>query len=226
LRVATWKSINTVFAQLIRDVGVRDTAEMAKRLGITSAWESPSVHGLSYTLGVIDVSPLDMASAYGVFANHGARQEPTPVAIVRDATGKILEDNLHRAGGAQVIDPVVSSNVTDILRGVLTSGTAAGKDIGRPAAGKTGTAENFSNAWFVGYTPTLSTAVWMGKANSENPENPAASLRNIKGVSRVFGASIPGPTWKAFMQADLKDGPVTDFDQPSPMPQRSDATTY
>ena len=96
----------------------------------------------------------------------------------------------------------------------------------RPAAGKTGTAENFTNAWFVGYTPTRSTAVWMGKANSENPENPAASLRNIKGVSRVFGASIPGPTWKAFMQADLKDVPVTDFDQPAPIRQLSDAIKY
>jgi penicillin-binding protein 1A len=218
LRVATWKSINTVFAQLIRDVGVRDTAEMAKRMGITSAWESPAVHGLSYTLGPLDVSPLDMASAYGVFANHGARQEPTPVAIVRDATGKVLEDNLHRADGVRVIDPVVASNVTDMLRGVLTQGTATGKDIGRPAAGKTGTAENFSNAWFVGYTPTLSTSVWLGYTGSQTEP-----LRHIHGVDKVYGGTIPAQTWHNFMVEALKDVPVTDFEQPAPVKPLAEA---
>ncbi|TML43712.1 MAG: hypothetical protein E6G27_00960 [Actinobacteria bacterium] len=218
LRQATWKSINTVFAQLIRDVGVRDTADMAKKLGITSAWESPRFHGISYTLGVIDVSPLDMASAYGVLANHGARQEPTPVAIVRDASGRVLEDNLHRGEGAKVIDPVVASNVTDMLRGVLTSGTAAGKDIGRPAAGKTGTTENFSNAWFVGYTPTLSTSVWLGYSSSQTEP-----LRHIKGVDKVYGGTIPAQTWHNFMVEALKDVPVTDFEQPAPVKPLAEA---
>ena len=227
IRRATAESINTVFAQIIRDVGCKDTAEMAKKLGLDSAWYSPQYHTCSgtYALGVIDVSPLNMASAYGVFANGGKRLPPTPVLIVRDSKNRILEDNTHRSGD-QVVDKVVADNETDVLRGVINSGTGRSANIGRPAAGKTGTAENFTNAWFVGYTPTRSTAVWMGKANSENPENPAASLRNIKGVSRVFGASIPGPTWKAFMQADLKDVPVTDFDQPAPIRQLSDAIKY
>ena len=220
IRSATVESINTVFAQIIRDVGVKDTAEMAKKLGIDSAWYSPQVHGLSYTLGVIDVSPLNMASAYGVFAAGGKRQPPTPVLIVRDGKGKIIEDNSHRQAD-QVVDKVVADNETDILRGVITSGTGRAANIGRPAAGKTGTGENFTNAWFVGYTPTLSTAVWMGYANSQDPAK--ASLRNIKGVGRVFGGTLPAQTWHNFMAAALKDVPVTDFDQPAPIKQLADA---
>ena len=95
---------------------------------------------------------------------------------------------------------------------MLTSGTAAGKDIGRPAAGKTGTAENFSNAWFVGYTPTLSTSVWMGYSGSQTE-----ALRHIHGVDKVYGGTIPAQTWHDFMVEALKDVPVTDFEQPAPV---------
>src|SRR5207302_11234905 len=87
LRVATTKSVNTVFAQLIRDVGVKETAEMAKKRGITSNSYIPSRHGLSYTLGVEPVSPLDMASAYATFAGRGLRSAPLPVLLIKDADG-------------------------------------------------------------------------------------------------------------------------------------------
>jgi len=211
LRHATWNSVNTVFAQLIRDVGVRDTAAMAKKLGITSAWESPRIHGLSYTLGTLGVSPLDMASAYSVFAGRGMRAEPTPVLVVRGANGQILEDNT-KDRGTRVLDEVVADNVTDVLRGVITHGTAYPRaDIDRPAAGKTGTTDNYINAWFVGFTPTLSTSVWMGYAKDQK-----TPLVDINGTRRVFGGTIPAQTWHNFMLPAVKDVPVTDFNQPPP----------
>src|SRR5205823_1575376 len=130
---------------------------------------------------------------------------------------KTLEDNRKRTGD-QVIDQVIADNETDVLRGVISGGTGTGANINRPAAGKTGTGENFTNAWFVGYTPTLSTAVWMGYANDQK-----TPLRNIRGVPRVFGGTIPAATWKAFMLAALKDVPATDFSEPAPIRTIADA---
>jgi penicillin-binding protein 1A len=219
LRTATASSINTVYAQLVRDVGCKETAETAKKLGITAAWYSPDFHTCSgtYALGVIDVSPLDMAAAYSVFANRGVRMSATPVLKVIDADGNVLEDNSKRQG-ERVLDEAVADNVTDVLRGVIGGGTGTAANIGRPAAGKTGTTENFSNAWFVGFTPTLSTAVWMGYSN-----NQSTPLRGIKGVARVFGGTIPARTWHDYMAIALKDVPVTDFSQPAPIRPLTDA---
>src|SRR5581483_8891304 len=100
-------------------------------------------------------------SAYGVFAARGLRAEPIPVVKVIDNTGKVLEDNTQ-PHASRVLDEVIADNVTDVLRGVISSGTGTRANIGRPAAGKTGTAQEYRDAWFVGYTPTLSTAVWLG----------------------------------------------------------------
>jgi membrane peptidoglycan carboxypeptidase len=184
---------------------------MAQRLGITSAWYSPQVHGASYTLGSIGVSPLDMASAYGVFDNHGRRVPPTPVALVEGADRHVIIDN-RTPVGAQVIDPAIADNVTDVLRGVISYGTAVGNDIGRPAAGKTGTTTNYDDAWFVGYVPTLSTAVWLGNKDKESH-----SLSGTKGVHAVFGATFSAPTWATFMRQALANVPATDFSQPAPL---------
>jgi penicillin-binding protein 1A len=218
IRTATVDSTNTVYIQIQRDVGVANVAEMAKKLGVGSAFYSPTVHGEvlpRITLGVLDTAPLEMAAAYSVFANSGIRQDATPIVKMTDSTGKVLIDNTKRKG-KQVIDEVVADNVTDILRGVITSGTGTAANIGRPAAGKTGTGQNYTNAWFVGYTPTLSTAVWMGNAKRLEP------LVRIKGVSRVFGGTIPARTWKAFMSDALKDVPVTDFNEPAPIKSITD----
>jgi membrane peptidoglycan carboxypeptidase len=112
---------------------------------------------------------------------------------------------------------VIADNVTDVLRGVLTEGTAAGKDLGdRPAAGKTGTTDNYANAWFVGYTPTLSTSVWMGYKNCN------CTLRNINGVRTVFGGTIPASTWQHFMKRALDGVPVTQFTDPAPIQSVTD----
>jgi penicillin-binding protein 1A len=220
LRHATWASINTVFAQLIRDVGCPDTAQMAKKLGILSAWYSSQFHTCSgaYALGEVGVAPLDMASGYGVFDNHGQRAEPTPILKVIDRSGKVLLDNIAtKPATAAVIDPVVADNVTDVMRGVIQAGTGTAANIGRPAAGKTGTTSNFTNAWFVGYTPTLSTAVWMGYA-----DNQKTPLRNIDGVSQVFGGTIPAQVWHNLMTQALAGVSPTDFSQPAPIQTLSD----
>ena len=220
---ATAKSINTVYAQLVRDVGCKETAEMARNLGVTAAWYSPTFHTCSgtYALGVIDVSPLEMASAFGVFAARGERAAPTPVLEVAqrtvDGQRRVLEDN-SAPKRERVLDQIVADAVNDILEGVITGGTARAADIGRPAAGKTGTSQNYSNAWFIGYTPTLSTSVWMGYSNNQK-----TPLRGIKGVDKVFGGTIPARTWKRFMSQALADVPATKFSEDPPIKDLAEA---
>jgi penicillin-binding protein 1A len=136
-----------------------------------------------------------------------------------DSNNKVLEDHVTtKPATTQVLDPAVADTVTDVLRGVIQSGTGTAADIGRPAAGKTGTTSNFTNAWFVGYTPTLSTAVWMGDANNES-----TPLRNIKGIPQVFGGTIPAQTWHTFMLQALSNVPATDFTQAPPIQAPPDA---
>jgi membrane peptidoglycan carboxypeptidase len=179
----------------------------------------PAKFGASVALGAIEAKPVQMASAFGVFANHGRRAPPTPIFQVLDASGKVILDNSKAAETAkQAIPEVVADNVTDVLRGVLESGTAAGKGLGdRPSAGKTGTAEDAANAWFVGYTPTLSTAVWMGYSDGNRP------MRGINGVREVVGGTIPASTWQHFMKRALDGVPITDFSQPAPIQTVTDA---
>jgi penicillin-binding protein 1A len=218
LREATIHSVNTVFAQLIGDVGVPETAEMANRLGITMVppdgiQANGDPYGISLTLGAAEVSPLDMAAAYGVFAARGNQFPATPVVKVTDATGRVIEDNTKRTP-KRVLSEVVADNVTDVLEGVIVGGTGTGASIGRPngSAGKTGSADENRDAWFVGYTPVLSTSVWMGYSDSNT-----RSLFNIKGVSKVYGGTIPAATWKDYMGAALKDSPTADFPKPAPL---------
>ncbi len=215
LREATRRSVNTVYTRLILDIGVDKVMALAKRMGLTSVRDyDPSVHSAAVALGTESVAPLDMASAYGVFAARGLRAEPTPVLRVLDRDGKVLVDNTAPTT-ERVLGEAVADNATDILRGVLVSGTAAGRGIDRPAAGKTGTAQNSRDAWFVGYTPTLSTAVWMGY---DPPGGGVpAPLTNIKGVRAVTGGSHPARLWQAFMREALAGVPVTEFNQPAPI---------
>ena len=218
LREATVHSVNTVFAQLIGDVGVPETAEMAHRLGITMVpadgiQANGDPYGISLTLGAAEVSPLDMAAAYSVFANRGNQLAATPILKVTDAKGNVIEDNTTRTP-KRVLSEVVADNITDALKGVVTSGTGTGAAIGRPdgTAGKTGSADENRDAWFVGFTPALSTSVWMGYSDSNT-----RSLYNIKGVSRVYGGTIPASTWKAFMSEALDGAPKADFPKAAPL---------
>lgn len=209
LRKATQQSINTVFVQLVVDVGIRETAELAKRLGITSIDLDQPVYG-GIAIGTQEVSPLDMASAFSVFAAGGLRAEPTPILRITTQDGQVLEDNTEPEQ-SRVLREVVADNVTDVLQGVISGGTGRAANIGRPAAGKTGTSQNFENAWFVGYTPTLSTAVWMGYPQGNVP------MHGVHGVGSVTGGSLPARMWAAFMKEALKTVPKTEFTEPAPL---------
>jgi penicillin-binding protein 1A len=156
-----------------------------------------------------------MASAYGVFANHGQRVEPTPVRRILDVHGDTVEDN-RTPNGQPVLSEPVADNVTAVLQGVIAKGTGRRADIGRPAAGKTGTSENWENAWFVGYTPTLSTAVWMGYPNGN------VSMANVHGVDHVVGGSLPSMIWHDFMVEAVKDVPPLPFSAAARLPSRAE----
>ena len=213
LRTATWKSVNAVFARLILDVGVDKTMEMAQRLGVDMPVYDPALYGASVALGAIEVSPLQMASAFGVFGNGGRRAPPSPIIQVLGPDGSVVLDNTKAIEQAQqAIPEIVADNVTDVLKGVLTDGTAAGKGIDRPAAGKTGTAQDNGNAWFVGYTPSLSTAVWIGYQSGNLPMNGILGVRG-----GMTGGAVPAATWQRFMENALANVPVTDFNEPAPI---------
>jgi penicillin-binding protein 1A len=209
-------SVNTVYAQLAPQVGCENVARTAKAMGIDSAYWSPSEfpYCQNYALGEIDVSPLDMASAYGAFDDKGQRAVPTPILEIVNGAGKVLVDNIsHPPATTQVVPANVADNVTKVLEGVLApGGTAGAHPLSRPAAGKTGTTNDETNAWFTGYTPTLSTSVWMGYADSESHP-----LGDIKGVDPVVGGTWPAATWQAFMTKALAGVPVTQFDAPAPI---------
>jgi penicillin-binding protein 1A len=211
LREATKKSVNSVYVQLLRDVGVEKTMDLAKRLGDTRSVYDPDDHFLSVALGVVDASPLDMASAYGVWANRGMRANPTPVVRVVDHEGKTIEDN-SKPTATRVMREELADTMNEVLQGPLSAGgTAGGRGFGRPAAGKSGTTDDNTNAWFVGYTPQLSTAVWMGHNDGNH------DLGTVKGVRSVTGGTWPARTWQAYMKRVLDGAPVVQFNQPAPL---------
>ncbi len=217
LAQATAYSVNTVFAQLILDVGVKETAAMANRLGVTMIdpegnLPSGEPYGPSLTLGAAEVSPLDMAAAFGVFSARGQQFPASPVLKVTDSDGKVLEDNATRRP-KRVLTQVVADQMNSVLTGGIEFGTGVAAQIARPGgtAGKTGTSEGFGDAWFVGYTPELSTSVWMGYADSRK------AMENIKGVSKVFGGTLPAATWKDYMSQALAGVPLSTF----PLPPRA-----
>jgi penicillin-binding protein 1A len=149
---------------------------------------------------------MEMASAFSTLAARGVHREPKVVSKITNAEGTVLEEG--PAEPKQALDEVIADNVNQIMQGVITGGTGTRADIGRPAAGKTGTAQDFQNAWFVGYTPDLATSVWIGFKEANRP------LLNVRGVPRVTGGTIPAMIWKAFMEPALKDVPPSDFAVP------------
>lgn len=172
LAEALWWSDNTVFADLAMnaegrglDNGPEQIVDVAKRLGISV--EFPQEPHPSVVLGTQEVSPLDMATAYATIANEGRRVEPTAISrVVRDdgqGEAKVLYEAPDHPEGEQVIDEEIAHKATEIMIGNVNEGIAKDASLGdRPVAGKTGTSENFFDAWFVGYTPQMVTGIWMG----------------------------------------------------------------
>jgi penicillin-binding protein 1A len=213
LKDALKHSVNTVFVQLIRDVGVKATMDEARKLGLESVPEyDASKYGVSVALGAIDTSPLQLASAYGVWADRGERAEPTPIVRILDNQGVVLEDNT-KPKTTRVEREVTADTMNEVLQGPLSAGgTAGGKGLkDRPSAGKTGTTQDNRDALFVGYTPNLSTAVWLGYRNHATP------LHNIKGVRNVTGGTIPASTWNRFMTRAHEGLDVVKFNEPAPI---------
>ena len=144
--------------------GVRRTVDLARRLGV----ESPLGENLSIALGTSDLSLLEITSAYGALANQGAWMRPTAIRYVLDSQRKLLEENTPQS--KQVVSPELAYVMTYMLRGTIERGTGiAARALGRPAAAKTGTTNDYSNAWFIGYTPQLVTGVWVGYDRPAQP---------------------------------------------------------
>jgi penicillin-binding protein 1A len=146
-----------------------------------------------------------MAGAFSVFAAEGVRHEPIFVTRVEASDGTVLFS--ARTRGQRVLDENLARTETEVLRKVVTSGTGRAADIGRPAAGKTGTTDEYGDAWFVGYTPQLTASVWMGHPNRVVP------MRGVGGVN-VTGGSYPARIWAAFMRTAHADQLVVDFTAP------------
>jgi penicillin-binding protein 1A len=202
----TVHSFNTLFAQLILQVGTKNAIDMAHRMGITTPLEVVP----SAVLGSNDVQPLEMASVYGTLANRGVHVNPVMITKITKADGTVLYEYVHEQ--AKAMDESVADTVTSVLQQVIGRGTGTSAQLDRPAAGKTGTGEDYKNAWFCGYTPTLSTAVWVGFPESEiQMTSPRTSIT-------VYGGTWPAQIWQRFMTAALATVPAANFPEPAPPP--------
>ena len=204
LATATAYSVNTVFAQVASLVGPDAVADAAHRMGIRSKLQPVC----SITLGTQAVTPLEMTNAYATLAARGIRRWATPVHAVRDASGAVL-DRTTSGRGKRVISSNDADLVTYALENVIRYGTGTSANIGRPAAGKTGTAQDYVDAWFCGYVPRLATCVWIGYPKGEIP------LENVEGYSAVYGGTIPALIWHDFMLKATERMPVQEFPTPS-----------
>lgn len=196
IRRALEISLNIPVVRLGQEVGLNKVIETCRLLG----FQSPLEPVLSLPLGSEDVTPLEMAGAYATFANNGWHSDTTFIVQVTDSSGKVLLDNTPRP--QLVLDPWATATLTDTLRGVITNGTAKTANIGRPAAGKTGTTDSERDIWFVGYVPQLSVAVWAGNDNYR-PIGYGAT-----------GGSYVAPIWREFMLKALQGVPAEDFRKP------------
>jgi penicillin-binding protein 1A len=199
---ATAHSVNTIYAQLVDIIGPQNVVATARRLGI----RSPLQPVCSIGLGTQAVNPLEMTNAYATFAARGVHRNPQAFEVVRGPGGGVI--GKLDAPGAQAIDQNAADLVTYALEGVVTHGTGTAAYFGRPAAGKTGTAENYVDAWFCGYVPQLAACVWIGYPKAEIP------LLGVEGWSAVFGGSLPAMIWNRFMSEAVKKLPVKDFVYP------------
>jgi penicillin-binding protein 1A len=217
LTQATWDSVNVVFAQLGLDVGPANIAKTAYQMGITSPLGVKGSRDIPCKVGPhcfippadaigglsVGVTPLEQADAYATLANGGVHHDATAIDRVVFPSGKVDEPSATE--GKRVLTEGEAYEVTKVLEGVITSGTGAGyTSIGcQSEAGKTGTSEDLSDAWFVGYTPMYSTAVWTGHPLSR--------------ASTGFGGPTSGPIWRSYMEA-AQGGECPDFEVPTSLP--------
>jgi penicillin-binding protein 1A len=203
VRDATRRSVNGVYGRLMERLCPDKVAEMAERLGIPpipARYRVPSM-----ALGSAEVRPIDMASAYATLANLGEYHKPSFFERVDHRSGRPVIEQPSQP--ERRVSAALAWQVNDILKGVITGGTGTAANIGRPAAGKTGTNQEYRDAWFVGYTPQLAVAVWMGDPKSQEP------MYNVQG-QRVSGGSFPARVWHDFMAVAMADQEVLDWPKP------------
>jgi membrane peptidoglycan carboxypeptidase len=203
---ATRASVNSAFARLGDDIGIARVAKLAGAMGVRSTVPEDDPQ-LTIGGGRLAVTPLDLAAAYGTLANLGMHVPTTPVARIEDASGQLvwLPDTTPRPA----LPPSAAFVSTEVLRDVVERGTAlAARVPGWEVAGKTGTTSDHADAWFVGYTPVLSTAVWMGHVEGRVP------LQNVRGVRRVTGGTLPARIFADFTRAALADVVPVPFELP------------
>jgi penicillin-binding protein 1A len=204
LASATWDSVNVIFAQLDLDVGPENVTQTAHEMGIEANLESVPAEAIG---GLREgVTPLEQADGYATLASGGIHHDPTAIGRVEFPNGKV--DEPDPSSGDRVLTEGQAYEVTRLLEGVITQGTGAGYTyMGCPAeAGKTGTSEGLSDAWFVGYTPLYSTAVWVGHPQSREETG--------------FGGPTAGPIWRSFMES-AASGNCPEFPEPSSLPELS-----
>ncbi len=197
LREALAYSRNIVTVKLVDEVGIDKVISLARDIGISA--EMP--RDLTISLGSISLSPLEMATAYSTFANGGIRVQPISIKYVTDAKGEVLEDS--EPLGMEAISPETSFLMTSIMGDVIKYGTGMRANIGRPASGKTGTSNDYKDAWFVGYTPQLVGCVWIGYDD----------MRRSLGQGEVGGRAA-APVWANFMKKTLANVSISDFHVP------------
>jgi penicillin-binding protein 1A len=198
-------SVNTAAAQLTIILGPKRVAQMARQMNVKIKRATNGIVTESIGLGGLDqgVTPLEMASAYGVFANDGKRVQPYLIAKVEDRNGKVLYKSKRKP--ERVLDSPVNSAMIDMMRGVVTGGTGTGAALPSwPVAGKTGTTSSNVDAWFVGYTPVLSTSVWVGHAKGQ------------VAMPGMTGGSLPASIWRSYMGQVLEGRKVESFPSPDP----------
>jgi len=203
---ATINSVNVVYAQLIMKVGAENVEKLCNDMGIEDIGSNPAI-----ALGGLEegITPLDMSKIFSTLAANGYYREPVCILKITDSSGNILYeyDPNKNENNKQIMDAPAAYNTTKILERVILEGTGKGANIGRPAAGKTGTTSDFRDAWFGGYSPELATVVWMGHMESNKPMEPIEG-RNLT------GGSYPADIWREFMIAALKDRPIIQFEAP------------
>jgi 1A family penicillin-binding protein len=207
IRQALSQSVNVPAVKVGKAVGLDKVIEVCRTLGI----ESPLKPVISLPLGAIGVTPLEMAGAYATFANNGWYSPSTAIVRVTDSSGNVLLDNTPKP--KLVLDQWATASLTSVLQTVIQGGTGRAANIGRPAAGKTGTTSSEKDVWFVGYTPQLATAVWIGNDNNQS-------------LGRgVTGGGFAAPIWRDFMSKAMKGEPVKYFPSASkftaPKPSKS-----
>jgi len=203
LEQATINSVNTVYAQLIMQVGPKAVVEAARRMGITTRLGAVP----SAVLGTNEVNTLEMASAYGTLATLGQHVPPRAVEKITDAQGRVIyqADPQPR----RVVTPQIAWTTDQILEKAIQYGTGSQANIGRPAAGKTGTAQEWRDAWFVGFIPQLVAAVWVGF-----PQGQISMMYPRVRISHVLGGTWPAEIWHAFMLNATRKMPILDWSKP------------